>query len=143
MRYYTSPGLSWDALLKKTDVELELLTNIDMHLFIQRAMRGRISMVSKRYAKQDLSKPHIFIIYFGTNNLYGWAMNEPLPKWKRVIPTEEEILKKEENTKRGWILKVELEYPEVSRVLEFKQKCWMEPYISMNTELRKQAKSDF
>jgi len=51
-----------------------------MHLFIEGAMRGRILMVIKRYAKQDPSKPHIFIIYLDTNNLYGWAMNKPLPK---------------------------------------------------------------
>ena len=49
--YYSAPGLSWDALLKKTGVELELLTNMDMHLMIERGMRGGISMVSKRYAK--------------------------------------------------------------------------------------------
>jgi len=49
--YYSVPGLSWDALLKKTGVELELLTDLDMHLFIERRMRGEISMVGKRYAK--------------------------------------------------------------------------------------------
>ena len=42
--YYTSPGLSWDALLKKTGVELELLTDYDQHLFIEKGMRGGISM---------------------------------------------------------------------------------------------------
>ena len=46
-----SPGLSWDALLKKTGVKLESLTEIDMHLFVERGMRGGISMVSKIYAK--------------------------------------------------------------------------------------------
>ena len=51
--YYSSPGLSWDALLKKTGVELELLTDMDMHLFIERGMGGGISMVSKRYAKAN------------------------------------------------------------------------------------------
>ena len=44
--YYTAPGLSWDALLKKTGVELELLTDYDQHLFIEKGMRGGISMVS-------------------------------------------------------------------------------------------------
>ena len=38
--YYSAPGLSWDALLKKTGVELELLTDLDMHLMIERGMRG-------------------------------------------------------------------------------------------------------
>jgi len=51
--YYSAPGLSWDALLKKTGVELELLTDLDMHLFIERGMRGGISMVGKRYAKAN------------------------------------------------------------------------------------------
>ena len=46
--YYSAPGLSWDALLKKTGVELELLTDLDMHLFIKRGMRSGILMVSKR-----------------------------------------------------------------------------------------------
>ena len=50
---YTSPGLSWDALLKKTGVELELLTDYDQHLFIEKGMRGGIRMVSKRYAKAN------------------------------------------------------------------------------------------
>ena len=45
--YYSTPGLSWDALLKKTGVELELLTDMDMHLMIERGMRGGISMVNK------------------------------------------------------------------------------------------------
>ena len=40
--YYTAPGLSWDALLKMTGVELELLTDQDMHLFIEKGMRSGI-----------------------------------------------------------------------------------------------------
>ena len=97
--YFTSPGLSWDALLKKTGVELELLTDHEMHLFVERGIRGGISMVSKRHAKAnnplvtdyDPSKPNSYIMYLDANNLYGWAMSKPLPKsgfkWKRVMPT--------------------------------------------------------
>jgi len=51
--YYTSPGLSWDALLKKTGVKLELFTDYEMHLFVERGMQGGISMVSNRYAKAN------------------------------------------------------------------------------------------
>ena len=121
--YCTSPGLSWDALLKKTGVELEFFTDIEMHIFVERGMRGGISMVSKRYAKAnnplvpdyDPSKPNKFIMYLDANNLYGWAMSKPLPKrdfkWKCVLPTEEEIMKKKENANNGWILEVDLEYP--------------------------------
>ena len=121
--YYTSPGLSWEALLKKTGVKLDLFTDLEMHLFVERGMRGGISMVSKRYAKAnnplvpdyDPSKPNKYIMYLDANNLYGWAMSKPLPKrdfkWKRVMPTEEDIIKKKENAKNGWILEVDLEYP--------------------------------
>ena len=121
--YLTSPGLFWDALLKKMGVELELLTDYDMHLFMERGMRSGICMVSKRYAKAnnpyapgyDSSKQKTYIQYEDANNLYGWAMCMPLPKrgfkWKRVMPTEEEILAKKENAKNGWILEVDLEYP--------------------------------
>ena len=226
--YYSAPGLSWDALLKKTGVELELLTDLDMHLFIERGMRGGILMVGKRYAKANNplvegynpAEPTNYITYLDANNLYGWAMSLPLPKsgfhWKRVMPTEEQIMKMKWEAKKGWILEVDLEYPEhlhdahndyplapekkatdpremseyqrrlmielgleppntekllltlkdkekyvvnyknlqfylsqgirlkkVHRVLEFDQEPWMEPYIRMNTEFRKQAKSDF
>ncbi len=109
--------------MNKTGVELELFTDIEMHLFVERGMRGGISMVSKRYAKAnnplvpdyDPSKLNKYIMYLDENNLYGWAMSNPLPKrdfkWKRVIPTEEEIMRKKENANNGWILEVDLEYP--------------------------------
>ena len=41
--YFTSPGLSWDAMLKMTNVQLELMTDIDMFQFIEKGMRGSIS----------------------------------------------------------------------------------------------------
>ena len=86
--YYTSPGLSWDALLKKTGVELELFTDLEMYLFVERGMRGGFSMVSNRYAKAsnpllqdyDPSRPNEYIMYLDANNLYGWAMSKPSRK---------------------------------------------------------------
>ena len=86
LRYYTVPGLSWDALLKLTKIDLELLTDIDMHIFIEKGIRGGISMVSKRQAK--VNNPHTagynpekennYVMYYDANNLYGWAVNQPL-----------------------------------------------------------------
>ena len=35
--YFTSPGLSWDAMLKMTKIELELMTDVDMFQFIEKA----------------------------------------------------------------------------------------------------------
>ena len=53
LHYYTAPGLSWDALLKHTKIDPELLTNMNMHLLIEKGMRAGISMVSKRHAKAN------------------------------------------------------------------------------------------
>ncbi|KAK3757404.1 hypothetical protein RRG08_033172 [Elysia crispata] len=226
--YYTSPGLSWDALLKKTGVELELLTDYDQHLFIEKGMRGGISMVSKRHARAnnpavegyDPEKPNNHILYLDANNLYGWAMSQPLPtggfRWVEdcdgLVGT---IQDQPADGPGGFILEVDLEYPQelhdehnayplapermvvqkkwmseyqhgllgagvvsaeveklvpnlrdknhyvlhyrnlqlylglgmklkkVHRALRFEQSPWMEPYIRMNTELRKQATSAF
>ena len=113
LHYYTAPGLSWDSLLKYSKVELELLTYMDMHLFIEKGMRGGISMVSKRYAKAnnpltyyDPEKENNYIMCYDANNLYGWAMSQPLPysgfKW---------VNRWQERPGKGCILEVDLEYP--------------------------------
>ena len=47
--YYTAPGLAWDASLKVTDVKLELLSDIDMLLMVEKGIRGGVSMISNRY----------------------------------------------------------------------------------------------
>ena len=44
--YFSSPGLSWDAMFKITAIELELISNIDMYLFIEKEMRGGISYIA-------------------------------------------------------------------------------------------------
>ena len=51
--YFSSPGLSWDAMLKMTGVELELISDIDMHLFTEKGMRGGISYIAKRHSKAN------------------------------------------------------------------------------------------
>ena len=226
--YYTSPGLSWDALLKKTGVSLELLTDYDQHLFVEKGMRGGISMVSKRHARAnnpavegyDPEKPNSHILYLDANNLYGWAMSQPLPtggfRWVEDCDRlHERIPDLPADGAEGYMLEVDLEYPKelhsahnayplatermvvqkkwmseyqhgllgagvapneveklvpnlrdkdryvlhhrnlqlyislgikvkkIHRALRFEQSPWMEPYIRMNTELRKQATSDF
>ena len=85
---YTSLGLSWQAALKMTDVELDLLTDIDQHLFIEEEIREGVAMISYRYTRTnapgmenyDASKRNSYIMYLDASNLYGWAMSQPLPR---------------------------------------------------------------
>ena len=95
--YLSSPGLSWDAMLKVTGVKLEKISDIDKYLFIEKGLRGGISYIAKRYAKAnnehinnyDPKKPSTFISYLDMNNLYGWAMSEHLSyggfKWLKML----------------------------------------------------------
>ena len=113
---YTSPGLAWSAMLKYTEVKLDLISDPDMYLFVEKGIRGGISTVVKRYAKSnnkyldnyDKESESVFIPYLDANNLYGWAMNNPLPvsdfEW-----IEEDKLKYWEQA--PCILDVDLEYP--------------------------------
>ena len=115
--YYTAPGLAWDAALKITGVELELLTDTDMLLMVEKGIRGGVSMISNRYGKANnkymgdkfvVSEISKYIMYLDANNLYGWAMSKPLPtqgfKWMK----DNELEKWE---KYSCILEVDLEYP--------------------------------
>ena len=115
--YYTAPGLAWDAALKITGVELELLSDIDMLLMVEKGIRGGVSMVSNRYGKAnnkymgdkfvvgEISK---YIMYLDANNLYGWAMSKPLPTHGFKWMDESEL---ENWEKHSCILEVDLEYP--------------------------------
>ena len=51
--YFSAAGISRDALLKMTKVELELLADIDTHLFKEKGLRGAICMVFKRFGKAN------------------------------------------------------------------------------------------
>ena len=49
--YFSSLGLSWDAMLKMPGIELQKISDPDKHLFIEKEIRGGISYTAKRYAK--------------------------------------------------------------------------------------------
>ena len=119
--YFSSPGLSWDAMLKMTDIKLEKISDIDKYLFIEKGLRGGISYIAKRYAKAnnkymknyDYKKPSQFITYLDMNNFYGWEMGGYLPygefKWlKNVDGFDGNSVSK--NSTIGYILEVDLEY---------------------------------
>ena len=82
--YFSSPGLSWDAMLKMLGVKLEKISDTGKYLFIEKGLNRGISYIGKKYAKANnkymknynSKKPSKFIIRLGMNNLYGWAMSE-------------------------------------------------------------------
>ena len=123
--YFTSPELSWDAMLKMTDIKLELMTDIDMFQFIEKGMRGGVSYIANRYDKAnnkymknyDEKAPSKYIMYLDANNLYGWAMSQYLPTGGFRWLTEKEIkntdlAKYKEDSKKSVILEVDVEYPQ-------------------------------
>ena len=122
--YFTSPGLSWDAMLKMTNIQLELMTDIDMFQFIEKGMRGGISYIANRYgkannkymSKYDENMPSKYIMYLDANNLYGWAMSQYLPTGGFKWLTEKQINKinlaqYNEDSNKGLLIEVDLEYP--------------------------------
>ena len=112
-------------VLKKTNVNLELLTDVGMLLMIEARIRGRMCQSVHRYAKAnnkymknyDKSIESSYLMYLDANNLYGWAMSEKLPvngfKWVNDLSTFNEIFMKNYNgnSNVGYFLEVDIEYP--------------------------------
>ncbi|XP_050503415.1 uncharacterized protein LOC126882493 [Diabrotica virgifera virgifera] len=119
--YYTIPGFTWDAMLKYTGCHLETIQDVDMLLFYERGIRGGISQCCNRMGEAnnkymmnyDPSKPSKYLMYLDVNNLYGWAMSEPLPyggfHWD---DTNIDVMSIPDDAKEGYILEVDLSYPE-------------------------------
>ena len=128
--YFSFPGLSWDAMLKMTGIELEKISDIDMYLFVEKGLIGRISYISKRYAKannrymndNDSKKPSTFITYLDLNNLYGWALSSYIPyggfkSLKNVDGADLNSIN--EKSPIWYFLKVDLKYPDKLHVLHY------------------------
>ena len=135
--YFSSPGLSWDAMLKMTGIKLEKINDIDMYLFLEKGTRGGISYICKRYSK---SNDNINIMYWDMNNLYGWAMGcNYLPyggfKWLNEKEIDNfDIFSIKENSNIGYILEVDLEYcKELHDVDNDYQLC--PEHISINSDM--------
>nr|CAI5852894.1 unnamed protein product [Callosobruchus analis] len=123
--YYTLPGYTWDCMLYMTHQELELLTDYDMILFIQKGIRGGLSQVcGKRRAQSnnkyipnyDSSKTdtYEYLMYFDINNQYGKSMIEFLPhggfEWVDDIKNFD-VTTIPDDAEEGYILEVDLDYP--------------------------------
>ena len=125
--FLSLPGLAWQASLKKTNIELELLTDYDMLLKVEEGIRGGICHSIHRYAKANnkymknynKDEESSYIQYLNANNLYGWAMSKKLPvngfRWldsNEINEINEELIKNyNENDKKGYILEGDVKYP--------------------------------
>lgn len=212
--YYSIPGLALDAMLKKTNVEVELLTDISMYIFFERAIRGGISQCVHRYAdcnnpylgsKYDAEQANSYLTYVDANNLYGYAMCKKHPQknfeWlsaSEIHTIEKTIYDLNEDDDIGYFLEVDVEYPshlhdmhndlpflcekkkpmnsksdkllttlepkvryvthylilqqalenglilkKVHRGLKFFQSKWIEPYVILNSDLRRRTSCEF
>lgn len=209
--YVTLPAMSWDAMLRSTKVQLDLLTDYDMILMIESGIRGGLCQVSQRYAKAN--NPSIpgynptqkttYITYQDCNALYATVMSKPLPFgefiWINVETLPDDINEflepLKEDDEYGFLLEVDIEYPDtlhdedndlpffpeklkqvsgklvahlgarknyvvhymilkqaidhgliikdIHRVLKFQQSTWLQDYIELNNNLRKDAITDF
>ena len=123
--YFSSPGLSWDAMLKMTNIKLELMNDIDMFQFIEKGLRGGTAYIANRFGEANNKYmktyneklPSKYIMYLDANNLYGWAMSQYLPTGKFKWLSQNKIKKTNldkytDNSDKGLILEVDLEYPQ-------------------------------
>ena len=126
MHYVSSPSLAWDAALKMTNIELELLHNKEMYDFIERGIRGGISIIAKRFArannpgcrirKFDPMQKLKYLIYLDANNLYGYAMSQALPIKDFLAKDEIQNISTsfgsiDDDAETGYIFEVDLKYP--------------------------------
>ena len=127
--FLSLPGLAWQACLKKTNIELELLTDYDMLLMVEEGIRGGISHSIHRYAKANNkymkhynnNEESSYIQYLDANNLSGWAMSKKLPvngfKWINNNETAEPVINEDfiknydEKNDKGYIFEVDVKYP--------------------------------
>ena len=129
VHFMTAPALSWDSALLHTSVKLEIPTDPDIHMFIDKGIRGGISFVGNPHAKA--SNKYIaetndceekdYIMFFDVNNQYGAAMSEYLPtdgfEWDlsfNNMSVEEQtkfILALKDDESTGYMFNCDLEYP--------------------------------
>ena len=120
--FFTLPGLAWKVCLKKTNIRLALLSDPNMLLMFERGIRGGITQAVHRYtsannkymeSKYDPNQEFTYIQYLDANNLYGWAMSQPLQtcgfKWVHIQTDEISELAKLKN--KGYLLEVDVTYP--------------------------------
>ena len=120
--YYTLPNFAFDAMLKLTGIEIDLVYDQEMYEMIEAGLRGGMTQTTCKKVEAnnkymgsgyDKKKASSYINYLDANNLYGLSMIQKLPyrnlKWDDKI-TEKDIMNYD-NGRTGYILEVGLEYP--------------------------------
>ena len=106
---FPSPGLAWQAVLKKTKSKLHLLTDIDMLLMVEKYVSGGTWDAINRYV--NANNKHI-------NNWYGWAMSQKLPmsgfKWvENTFQFNKDFIQNyNDDSDKSYFLEVSIQYPE-------------------------------
>ena len=98
--YFSRPHFTFFAFLRHSGIQLELLTDVNQYFFLEKGIRGGLSMVAKRYSKAnnphvlgyDSSRPTVYIIDLDSNNLYGKAMQDYLPYGGFQWMNQEELM---------------------------------------------------
>ena len=148
---YSAPGLSWNAGLKFTGIELELLTDKDMLDMFKDGIRGGFSGVlgkrfveaNNKYIKEGEIKNPNYLWYTDANNLYGCGMSEKLPyknfKWEEISESNniDDYLNKC-NDDIGMVFKVDLEYDD-----ETKFKLRKFPPMPLSRKIEEEELSDY
>ena len=122
---FLAPGLAWQAALKKTKLKLDLVTDTNMLLMVEKGIRGGICHSIYQYAKAnkymkdyDNNKESLYVQYWDVNNLHGWAMSQKLPvnnfEWiKDTSKFNEDFIKNyNEESDEGYFLEVDIQYLE-------------------------------
>ena len=122
--YISLPSFAWDAMLKKTNVQLEYITDIDIYTFLENNLRCGVTTVNHRYFKANnaylddynSSLPTSFLQYYDANNLYGNCLCMKMPtKNFRWLPENKvksfPISKTDSEGDTFFALEVDLEYP--------------------------------
>ena len=124
-KIFSAPRLAWQPVLKKTEVKLELLTDIGILLMVEKGIRRGICHANYQYAKAnkkymkdyDKNKESSYLKYWYVNNVCGWAMSQKLPvnKFEWIEDTSqfnENFMKNyNEESDEGYFLEVDVQYP--------------------------------
>jgi DNA polymerase type B, organellar and viral len=123
VHYFSTPGLTFDAALRYTQIKLEIIKDYEMVQFIEKGTRGGLTQIGGlRYIKAnnkymgdqyDLNQPSSFIVYLDMNNMYGYAMSQPLPVGDFVFQTDCTNFDLNQNlaVEKGYIAEVDITYP--------------------------------